>query len=120
MKQHRMCPLSDQAEAYQDLFLDIALAVNVFSLVAFLALATITVLVISRGIFMPAALLSQAAQAVRQRSFSPETVAPLARRPDEIGHLAQAFVQMVAAVEAQEAGLQVQIDEARAWLGAHD
>ena len=107
------------AKEEQDLFLFLAALVNIIAVVLFLILATFTILAMSRGIFAPAHLLSQASKAVIQREYSPEMLSLISGQTDEIGQLAQAFIQMVSVVEAREELLELQIEEARAKLERH-
>ncbi len=109
-----------QAEIDQKVFLSTASTIGLASLVVFLILAVYTARVIRQGIFVPAARLSQAARALQENRFSPDMLASLARSPDEIGQLGRAFLQLAAALEAEEAAIQAQIDEIRLQLGKYN
>jgi nitrogen fixation/metabolism regulation signal transduction histidine kinase len=105
-----------RAAERQGAAMGLAALVNILSLVVFLALAIFTALVISRGIFAPAALLSQAARAAGDGRFSPGILVPITQVPDEVGKLAKAFIEMDAAVQAQEAALREEIEQVREIL----
>jgi HAMP domain-containing protein len=107
------------AEERQQLFLLFAIGITVLALMLFLVLAAFTVLIISRGVFGPAALLSQATRAVTNGEFSPEMLSPILVQTDEIGQLADAFIEMVSAAEASERELLEKIEVARARLGGN-
>lgn len=87
----------------------IGMGLSFASLVAFAVLALIAALIISTGIFRPILAIHAAVNDFRAGSYNPEQMTALARRGDEIGKLARAFVTMAEAVnqrreaQAQEA-----------------
>ncbi len=79
----------------------------------FLLLAGLAAIVIYRQINQPLDQISEAALALQNGSFQPQSLEDLTGRSDELGGMARQFVQMAAAVEQRTGLLQQEAESIR-------
>ncbi len=66
---------------------------------------------LARGLSRPIVAITHAAAALEQGRFDARALAPIARRPDELGQLARVFRQMGVEVQQREERLQQRVQE---------
>ncbi|PKN92507.1 MAG: hypothetical protein CVU44_15345 [Chloroflexi bacterium HGW-Chloroflexi-6] len=104
--------LSSQAQTFSWF----AFAAALLSIPAFLFLALVVALIVYVQINLPLEQLARAVQDLKNRQFKPADLAGLAKRGDEIGQMAQEFLQMATAVEQRTTQLQQEAAEIRAKI----
>jgi nitrogen fixation/metabolism regulation signal transduction histidine kinase len=103
----RMAETDEQASLYGR----ISFILTVVDLVnmSLLSIAAMAVLFFQLG--RPIARLTQAAEAVEAGTFEPDLLQKYTERQDEIGRLAQTFIQMADGIAAREAELEREVEE---------
>jgi HAMP domain-containing protein len=78
---------------------------------AALAVGMIASVLIARWVTLPVVRLTEAAEAVEAGTCKPDSLDPVARRRDKLGHLARVFQDMAREVQMREQRLKAQVQE---------
>lgn len=100
-----------QADFMQPIYANVRSTIILGSLI--LLLATLAGFVIAGWIIRPILAVTDAAAAVEAERFVPESLAPVARRTDELGKLAYVFQRMAQEVRTREQWLKRQLQQLR-------
>ena len=100
--------LAANAEAVH--YAQVLMQIGLGAFVLFIVISLVVVVLVSNRVYQPIFHISAAISALRQERFDPEVLEALARRTDEMGKLAEVFLNMAAEISTRREDLTSRIE----------